>query len=178
MRLLVARPAVRVAPVLLIRRQPVHAVLAQNAMHGRAGDRQAVKPLQVVGNLARAEVIVLAEVEDLADDVGRRRPRRSMRRCVPVGQSGITIRGAVGATCRTSYGKWRNAGRYAPRSRPRRPPGVASGANSSTAVALNSSSGLQSKVFRLRRESGCHLGPVISQSVTYLSGRTGFVGHI
>jgi hypothetical protein len=33
LRLLVARPAVRVPPVLLIGRQPVHAVLAQDAMH-------------------------------------------------------------------------------------------------------------------------------------------------
>jgi hypothetical protein len=42
---------VRVATVFLIGRQPVHAVLAQNAMHGRTGDREAVKPLQIIGNL-------------------------------------------------------------------------------------------------------------------------------
>src|SRR5262245_12532461 len=38
LRLLIARPAVGVAPVFLIGRQPIHAVLAQNAMHRRGGD--------------------------------------------------------------------------------------------------------------------------------------------
>ena len=38
LRLLVARPAVRVPPVLVVGRQPVHAMPGQNAMHGGAGD--------------------------------------------------------------------------------------------------------------------------------------------
>src|SRR5262245_57529616 len=38
LRLLIARPAVGVASVFLIGRLPVHAVLAQNAMHRRGGD--------------------------------------------------------------------------------------------------------------------------------------------
>ena len=91
LRLLVARPAVRVPPVLLIRRQPVHAVPAQNAMHGGTRHREAVKPLQIIGNLARAEVVVLPEVEDLAHDLWRRRPRGVVRRPGPVRQSGITV---------------------------------------------------------------------------------------
>jgi hypothetical protein len=91
LRFLVARPAVRVTPVFLVRRQPVHAVLAQNAMHRRRSDGEVVKPLQIIGNLARAEVIVLAEVEDFTDNVWRRRPRRAMRDCGSVGQSGITV---------------------------------------------------------------------------------------
>ena len=44
LRLLVARPEVRVAPVPLIRRQAIHAVLGQNAVPGRAGDREVMKP--------------------------------------------------------------------------------------------------------------------------------------
>src|SRR5687767_3420862 len=43
LRLFVPRPAVRLAAVLLIGGQPVHPVLAQNAMDGRTGDREAVK---------------------------------------------------------------------------------------------------------------------------------------
>jgi hypothetical protein len=39
LRLLVARPAVRMPAVFLVRWQAVHAVLAQNAMNGGAGDR-------------------------------------------------------------------------------------------------------------------------------------------
>ena len=38
LRLLVARPAVRVPPVLVVGRQPVHAMPGQNAMHGGAGE--------------------------------------------------------------------------------------------------------------------------------------------
>src|SRR5688572_442714 len=45
LRFLVARPAVRVPPVFLVGRQPVHAVFAQDAMDGRAGDRETVKSL-------------------------------------------------------------------------------------------------------------------------------------
>ena len=67
------------------------------------------------------------------------------------------------ATCRTSSGKCRNAGRCARHCRHSWPPGASSGANGSTAVARSSSSDLQSKVFRLRRRAGCHLCPVISQ---------------
>jgi hypothetical protein len=59
LRLFVARPAVRKPAVLLVRWQAIHAVLAQNAMHRRAGDREVVKTLQVVGNLPGAEMLML-----------------------------------------------------------------------------------------------------------------------
>jgi hypothetical protein len=79
------------------------------------------------------------------------------------------------ATCRTSFEKPRNAGRSVPRCRPRLPPGVASGASWSTAVALKSSSRLHSKVFGLRTESStCHLCPVISYSRPHPVGGTGY----
>ena len=73
--------------MLLIGRQPVHPVLAQNAMHGRRGDRQLVKALQVVGDLARAEVVVLPQVQNLADDLRRRGSWRPVRRARPVAQA-------------------------------------------------------------------------------------------
>ena len=154
LRLLVARPAVRVPPVFLIGRQPVHAVPAQNAMHRGTRDRQAVKPLQVIGNLARAEVVVLPEVEDLADDLCRRRPRRAVRRPGPVRQSGITVLvippspfvERLSGNPEMPAGARHVAGTS-------RPPGASSGASWLTAFALISSSGLHSKVFRLRKES-------------------------
>jgi len=67
-------------------------VAAQNAMDGRTGDRQAVKPLQVIRNLPRPEVVVLSEVQDLAHDLGRRRARGAVRRARPVRQANITVR--------------------------------------------------------------------------------------
>ena len=91
LRLLVARPAVRVPPVLLVGRQPVHAVTAQDAMHGGAGHRHAVKPLQIIGNLARAEVVVLPEVEDLADHLHRCCSRGVVRRAGAIRQSCVAV---------------------------------------------------------------------------------------
>jgi hypothetical protein len=91
LRLLVARPAVRVAPVLLVGGQPVHPVPLQNAVHRGAGHRHAMKPFEIIGNLARPEVVVLPEVQYLAHDLGWRRPWGAMRRPSPVGQSGVTV---------------------------------------------------------------------------------------
>src|SRR4030095_13951469 len=99
LRFLVARPAVRVPAVLLVRWQPVHAVPLQNAMHRGAGHRHAVETCEIVGNLARPEVVmlpeiegvVLPEIEDLAHDLGRGAPTGSARRPSPVGQSGVTV---------------------------------------------------------------------------------------
>jgi hypothetical protein len=48
-------------------------------MHGRTGHRQVVKTLQIIGDLPRAEVVVLAEVEDLAHNICWRRPRGVVR---------------------------------------------------------------------------------------------------
>jgi hypothetical protein len=45
LRLFVALPTLAVPPVFLIRRQPVHSVLDQQAMHGGAVDRELVKAL-------------------------------------------------------------------------------------------------------------------------------------
>ena len=57
--LFIALPALRVWPILLIRRQPVHPMPAQNAVHRRARDGEPVPMLQVVGDSAGPEVIVL-----------------------------------------------------------------------------------------------------------------------
>jgi hypothetical protein len=46
---------------------------------------------EIVGNLAGPEVVVLPEVQDLAHDLGGRRPRGAAWRPGPVGQSGVTV---------------------------------------------------------------------------------------
>ena len=71
-------------PVLLIGWQAIHAVPHQNAVHRRPGDGELVKSLQVVGNLARTEAIVLAEIQNLAHYLRRGSPRRSVRSPGPV----------------------------------------------------------------------------------------------
>jgi len=82
---------VRVPPVLVVGRQPVHAVPLQNALHRGAGHRHPVKTFEIGGNLAGPEVVVLPEIQDLADDISRRRPRRVARRPSSIRQPGITV---------------------------------------------------------------------------------------
>ena len=64
LRVLVALPAPAPRPILLIRRQPSHAVLAQEAMHRRASHRDLMKAAQIGGDPARAEVILLTQIQD------------------------------------------------------------------------------------------------------------------
>jgi hypothetical protein len=42
-----------------------------------------MKPPQIIGDLARPEVVVLSEIQDLAHHIRRRRPRRAARCSVP-----------------------------------------------------------------------------------------------
>jgi hypothetical protein len=76
LRLLVPKPAFRMRPVFLIRRQPIHAVTLQDPMHGRHGDGDRVKPLKVIRNAPGPEVVVLSQIQDLADDIPREGGRR------------------------------------------------------------------------------------------------------
>jgi hypothetical protein len=87
----VALPALMVPVVLLIGREPIHPVLLQHTMDGRRGDRHGVKSLQVAGDLARTEVIPLAQIQDLADHVRRRRSGRAVRRTGPVAKRGLPV---------------------------------------------------------------------------------------
>src|SRR5579862_5350998 len=73
--------------MLLIGRQSIQAALAQYAVHGRRGHGHAMKALQVVRNLARTEVVVLPEVQHLADDLRRGRARCPTRRPRSVAQA-------------------------------------------------------------------------------------------
>ena len=70
--LLIAFPALTMRLVLLIGWQPTHTVLDQDPMYARARNLDLMKALQIRGDSVRPEVIVLAQVEDFADD-GRRR---------------------------------------------------------------------------------------------------------
>ena len=89
--LLVSRPALRVRPMLLVGRQPAHAVFAENTMHRGGRHRQLMKPLQVVRNLARTEVVMLPEIQNLADDLLWCGSGRAVRRSGPVAQPGLPV---------------------------------------------------------------------------------------
>jgi hypothetical protein len=67
----------------------------QDPMHRRNGDRDPMKPVQVRRNPASAEVIVLTQIENFADDLLRGGPRRSPRRPRSVAQAGIPVLGVA-----------------------------------------------------------------------------------
>jgi hypothetical protein len=58
-------------------------------------DSDLVEPLQVGRDPARPEVVVLAQVEDLADHLPRRRSRRPLRRPRAVAQASLTVVGVT-----------------------------------------------------------------------------------
>jgi hypothetical protein len=65
--------------MFLIGRQPPQAMLAKQAMHRRTGNCHLVEASEVVRNPVGAEVILLAQIQDLADDLWRRGPGRAVR---------------------------------------------------------------------------------------------------
>ena len=90
--LLVALPALRVRPILLVRWKPVYPVTQEDAMHRRHGQRLLVKSAQVVRDLTGAKVIVLPQIQSLADDLARRGRGRPIRSARPVPQTGLALR--------------------------------------------------------------------------------------
>src|SRR5690606_13494926 len=93
LRLLIPLPALPVPLVLLIRREAMHSVPAQDAVHRGARDANLVEPLQVRRDAAWPEVIVLAQIQDLADDLPRGGARRPMRRPWAVAESRVAVLG-------------------------------------------------------------------------------------
>src|SRR4030095_14151564 len=89
--LLVPLPALAMGLMLLIGRKPIHPVPPQDAMYRGTGDHNLMESVQVRGDPGRPEVIVLAQIEDLADHLARRGSRRSLWRPRPIAQSGITV---------------------------------------------------------------------------------------
>jgi hypothetical protein len=68
--LLIALPALVVSLVALGGGQPVQAQPLEDAPHARGADVDVVVALEVHRDLGRAEVVVLAQVDDLAHDLG------------------------------------------------------------------------------------------------------------
>jgi hypothetical protein len=68
-RLLVALPALVVALVALGGQQAVHAKPLEDAPHARGAELDVVVALEVHRDLGRPEVVVLAQVDDLAHDL-------------------------------------------------------------------------------------------------------------
>jgi hypothetical protein len=56
--------------VLLIRRKPVHPMLAEDPVHGRAGNRHLMKAPEVGPDPARPKMVPLPQIQDLADHLG------------------------------------------------------------------------------------------------------------
>jgi hypothetical protein len=54
-------------------------MLAEKPVDGRTGNGDLMEPLQIRADPAGTEVILLSEIQDLADDFRRRRPRRAVR---------------------------------------------------------------------------------------------------
>jgi hypothetical protein len=89
--LFVSLPACFEGPMLLICRESVQAMTTQDAVDWRLGNRLAVESLQIVGNSARAEVVMHAQVQDLADDLPWRGSGRAMWGPRPVPQPCPTV---------------------------------------------------------------------------------------
>src|SRR5215218_11482172 len=68
--LLIALPAPLVALVALGSREPVQAETLEDPPHARVRDGDVVVAGQVHRDLGRPEVVVLAQVDDLANDLG------------------------------------------------------------------------------------------------------------
>src|SRR5262245_19290446 len=91
LRLFVALPSFPVCLVFLVGGQPIHTVSQEDAMDGGHGHRYRVKTPQVVGNASRAEMIVLPQIQYLADDIAGEcawRPLRSPRPVTEAGRPG------------------------------------------------------------------------------------------
>src|SRR5262245_20339713 len=93
--LLVALPAFAMRLVPLIRWEPRHAVPRQDPMHRGDCNGDAVEPVQIRRDPPCSEVIVLAQVEDLADDLARGRSRRPLRCPRPIAQAGVSVLGVA-----------------------------------------------------------------------------------
>ena len=81
--------------MLLIRWQSIHALPLQDAVHRGARDLEAMKPVQIRGDPGRSEVRMLAQVEDLADDLPSGRSGRALWRPRAIGQTGVTVLGVT-----------------------------------------------------------------------------------
>jgi len=69
LRLLIELPSLGVPRVASVGWQPIHPQVAQDPPYTRIARRDVVVALEVHHDLERAEVIVLAQVDDLADHV-------------------------------------------------------------------------------------------------------------
>ena len=93
LRLLVPLPPFAMGSMFLIGRQPVQLVPMQNPMDGGPRNGELVKALQVVGDFARPEVVLLPQIQDLADDVWRCGPRAPVGDARTVAQRGVAAVG-------------------------------------------------------------------------------------
>lgn len=102
--LLVTLPALLVALVALVGRQPAHAQAVEDLPHPRVGDLDVAVPLEAHGDLQRAEAVVLAQIHDLAHNLGLGGPRAVVRARQPVPEPFWAQLLIAVAACRMSAG--------------------------------------------------------------------------
>lgn len=95
LRFFIAAPACRVRSRPLIRRQPRHPVSRHDPMHGGGRDRDLMQALEIGRDAPRAKMVLLPEVQDFADDLGRRGPREAVRHPRPIAQADLVMLVAV-----------------------------------------------------------------------------------
>jgi hypothetical protein len=77
--------------MLLIRLQPIHPVSHEDAMHGGDCDRELVETVQIRGDATGTKVVVLTQIQDLADLGSRRSWGAGVSR--PVAEPRVTVLG-------------------------------------------------------------------------------------
>ena len=128
----------------------------EDAVHRGDRDGDPMKPLQIRGDPAGSEVIVLAQVEDLADDLARRGSRRTLRRPGPIAQAGVTMLGMSPLPLVERFPGNPEPTAHAGDVSARRPPAVTpSAARLLTGLAPPSSSPLHSRPISLKRRAEC-----------------------
>jgi hypothetical protein len=79
--------------MLLIGRESIQTMPLQDAMYRGTSDLDAMEPVQIRGNAGRPEVVVLAQIQDLADDLPRRRAGRALRRTGSIPEASVAVLG-------------------------------------------------------------------------------------
>jgi hypothetical protein len=81
--------------MFLIRRHAIHPAPCQDAVHRGASDLNSMEPKQISRDPGWPEVIVLAQIEDLADHIRRGRSRRPLRRPGAIAQARVAVLGVA-----------------------------------------------------------------------------------
>ena len=91
LRLLVTLPTLGMGAMLLAGGQPVHPMPEQDAVDGRHGQRLLMESSEVVRDLARTEMVVLPQIQNLANNLARCGRWGPIRPTGTVPQAGLAL---------------------------------------------------------------------------------------